>query len=480
MLEQGETMADTTDGAKISFFGAAGEVTGSRHLLQAGGKKVLLDCGMFQGHRGESLERNKTFPFRPAGVDAVLLSHAHIDHSGGLPLLAKKGLRAGIYCTAATRDLASIMLLDSARLQEADAKFFNKVHAAEGHKIAPLYNEADARLALSRLKACDLGAEAHVAGGMISAKFLNAGHVLGSAMTLVKFPLGDTRRSILYTGDIGRRSSLIMRRPEVPPDVDYLIIETTYGDRLHEPADDASARLEASIQRALASKGKIIIPSFALERAQEIIFILDKLHRSGALRDIPVYVDSPMTLSVTELFNKHRNGFSFGDRFKDYAATDGDPFGFDYIHYIRTKEESQALNGIDGPMIIISASGMCEGGRVLHHLRNNIDNENAIIIIVGYQAAGTLGRRLQDGANKVRIFGLEHNVAACVETMHFFSSHADKADLTAFVKGLSRPPRKIFLVHGDPGARAAFAAELAEVGVSNAVCPEFGQTFTLD
>jgi metallo-beta-lactamase family protein len=473
-------MADTADSATISFFGAAGEVTGSRHLLRAGGKKILLDCGMFQGHRGESLDKNKTFPFRPAELDAVLLSHAHIDHSGGLPLLAKKGLKAGIYCTAATRDLASIMLLDSARLQEADAKFFNKIHAAEGLKITPLYTETDAKLALSRIKACDFGAEAHLAGGTISAKFLNAGHVLGSAMTLIKAPAGNARRSILYTGDIGRRSSLIMRRPEVPPDVDYLMIETTYGDRLHEPADDAAARLEAVIERALASKGKIIIPSFALERAQEIIFILDKLHRSGALRDIPVYVDSPMALSVTELFNKHRNGFSFDDRFKDYAAMDGDPFGFDYIHYVRTKEESQALNETDGPMIIISASGMCEGGRVLHHLRNNIEKESTIILIVGYQAAGTLGRRLQDGANKIRIFGLEHNVAACVETMHFFSSHADKADLLAFVKGLSRPPRKIFLVHGDPGARAAFAAALSAEGVSNVISPEFGQEFTLD
>ena len=473
-------MTETTSGTKISFFGAAGEVTGSRHLLEANGKKILLDCGMFQGHRLESLDKNKTFPLRPAALDAVLLSHAHIDHSGGLPLLAKKGLKANIYCTGATKELASIMLMDSARLQTADAKFFNKLHQTEGLRIEPLYNEEDARLALSKFKACDFGAEAHLAGGTISAKFLNAGHVLGSAMVQIAAPAGGERRRILYTGDLGRRASILMRRPEMPRDVDYLIMETTYGDRLHDPVDDAEARLAAVIKRAVEEKGKIIIPSFALERAQEIILILDKMRRSGAALDIPVYVDSPMTVSITELFNKYKDSFSFDERFKDYAKMDGDPFGFDYINYVRTKEESQALNEAEGPMIIISASGMCEGGRVLHHLRNNIGRENTTILIVGYQAAGTLGRRLQDGANKVKIFGLEHDVAARVETMHFFSSHADKGDLLAFIKGLSRPPRKIFLVHGDPAGRAAFAETLKAEGITNTVCPDFGQSFELE
>jgi metallo-beta-lactamase family protein len=473
-------MTETTSGTRISFFGAAGEVTGSRHLLEANGKKVLLDCGMFQGHRQESLDKNKTLPVRPAELDAVVLSHAHIDHCGSLPLLAKKGLKANIYCTAATKDLSSIMLLDSARLQEADAKFFNKVHQGEGIRIDPMYTEDDAKLALSKFKACDLGAEAHLAGGTISAKLLNAGHVLGSAMVLVNAPVGGERRRILYTGDLGRRTSILMRSPEIPRDVDYLIMETTYGDRLHESADDAEARLEAVIKHAVEVKGKIIIPSFALERAQEIILILDKMRRAGTALDIPVYVDSPMTLSVTELFNKYKDSFSFDDRFKDYAKMDGDPFGFDYINYVRTKEESQALNDMDGPMIIISASGMCEGGRILHHLRNNIDKENTTILIVGYQAEGTLGRRLQDGANKVKIFGLEHDVAARVETMNFFSSHADKDDLLAFVKGLSRPPRKIFLVHGDPPARTAFAETLKAEGITNTVLPEFGQSFDLE
>ena len=473
-------MAETTGKTTISFFGAAGEVTGSRHLLEAKGKKILLDCGMFQGHRQESIEKNRSLPARPAELDAVLLSHAHIDHSGGLPLLVKKGLKANIYCTGATKELASIMLMDSARLQVADAKFFNKVHLSSGMRIEPLYNEDDARLTLTKFKACDFGAEAHLAGGTVSAKFLNAGHVLGSAMVQISVPVGGERRRLLYTGDLGRRASILMRSPEIPRDVDYLIMETTYGDRNHEPVDDAEARLEAIIKRAVAEKGKIIIPSFALERAQEIILILDKMRRSGAALDIPVYVDSPMTVSITELFNKYKDSFSFDERFKEYAKMDKDPFGFDYINYVRTKEESQALNETDGPMIIISASGMCEGGRVLHHLRNNIDKENTTILIVGYQAAGTLGRRLQDGANKVKIFGLEHDVAARVETMHFFSSHADKNDLIAFVKGLSRPPKKIFLVHGDTAVRAAFAQTLKAEGINNTVLPDFGQSFDLE
>jgi metallo-beta-lactamase family protein len=473
-------MAEISDKIKISFFGAAGEVTGSKHLLEAGGKKVLLDCGMFQGHRQESMDKNRSLPVRPAELDAVLVSHAHIDHSGGLPLLVKKGLKANIYCTGATKELASIMLMDSARLQVADAKFFNKVHLSDGLRIDPLYNEDDARLTLTKFKACDFGAEAHLAGGTISAKFLNAGHVLGSAMVQISAPAGGERRRILYTGDLGRRASILMRSPEIPRDVDYLIMETTYGDRNHEPVDNAEAKLAAIIRRAIAEKGRIIIPSFALERAQEIILILDKMRRSGAALDIPVYVDSPMTLSITEIFNKYKDSFSFDERFKEYAKMDGDPFGFDYINYVRTKEESQALNEIDGPMIIISASGMCEGGRVLHHLRNNIDKENTTILIVGYQAAGTLGRRLQDGANKVKIFGLEHDVAARVEAMHFFSSHADKNDLIAFVKGLSRPPRKIFLVHGDPADRAAFAETLKAEGITNTLLPDYGQSFELE
>ncbi|OGS49500.1 MAG: hypothetical protein A3J79_13995 [Elusimicrobia bacterium RIFOXYB2_FULL_62_6] len=464
---------------KITFYGAAGEVTGSRHLLSLGDKRVLLDCGMFQGHRAQAQEKNRKFPFRPDSLHAVAVSHAHIDHIGCLPLLAKRGLNAPIYCTSITRELASIMLMDSARLQEADAKFFNKIHAADGMTIEPLYSEEDSKLALSLLKPLDYGADAQIVPGT-GLRFLNSGHVLGSAMLQLDIQANGGRRRLLYTGDLGRRSTIMMAAPAAPSDVDYLVIETTYGDRVHDPVSDAEEKLRGVIKRAIEEGGKIIIPSFALERTQEIILILDKMRRTAPELDIPIYVDSPMAVSVTEIFNKYKDGFHFDAKFREYVKMDGDPFGFDYIQYVRSKEESQRLNDLDGPMIIISASGMCEGGRVLHHLRNNIGKDSTTILMVGYQGAGTLGRRLQEGAPKVKIFGLEHAVFARVETMHTFSSHADKDDLLAFIKALNRPPRKIFLVHGDPKDRAAFAGHLKAAGITNTVLPEFGESFDLD
>jgi len=462
---------------KISFHGAAGEVTGSRHLLQVGDKSVLLDCGMFQGHRGDADAKNRTFKFPPASVDAVLLSHAHIDHCGLLPLLYKNGCDAPIYATPATAEITGIMLADSARLQEGDAQFYNKVHAAEKLTIEPMYGEEDAKLAMGHFKPLDYHAAFEPAPG-VTAEFLNAGHVLGSAMTQLDIKTGAGARRLLYTGDLGRAETLLLDDPVAPEGVDYLVIESTYGNRNHEPLADAEGQITRVIKRAVKEGGKIIIPSFALERTQEIIFILDKLRRGGAAPDIPIYVDSPMAVSLTEIFNKHRDGLCFDEKFRDYARLDGDPFGFDYIRYLRTKEESQTLNNKKGPMLIISASGMCEGGRVLHHLRNNIAKEDTTILLVGYQAQGTLGRRLQDGQKKVKIFGLEHEVLARVETMHTFSSHAGQDDLIAFIKA-AKPARGTFLVHGDPEARAALSAALATAGVKNVKCPALGEEFEL-
>ncbi|MCX5785464.1 MAG: MBL fold metallo-hydrolase [Elusimicrobia bacterium] len=469
----------TTDNKlTISFHGAAGEVTGSRHLLEVNGKSLLLDCGMFQGHRSDADSKNRTFRFPPASVDAVMLSHAHVDHCGLLPLLYRNGCDAPLYATPATAEITAIMLADSARLQEGDAQFYNKIHAAEGLTIEPLYTEEDADKALSHLRPIECNAEFAPIPG-VSARFLNAGHVMGSAMSQLDIDGPAGRRRLLYTGDLGRPETLLMEAPVPPEGVDCLVIESTYGDRLHEPLGDAEDKLADAIRRAVKENGKIIIPSFALERSQEIIFILDKLRRSKGAPDIPVYVDSPMTTSLTEIFNKHREDFCFDEKFRDYARADGDPFGFDYIRYLRSKEESQTLNYKPGPMIIISASGMCEGGRVLHHLRNNIEKENTTVLLVGYQAEGTLGRRLQDGAAKVRIFGLEHEVWANVETLHSFSSHADKNDLLAFIKAMKPAPKKIFLVHGDDEARGALSAKLGEEGFKNVFCPQMGETFNL-
>ncbi|HNW44894.1 MAG TPA: MBL fold metallo-hydrolase [Elusimicrobiales bacterium] len=461
----------------ISFHGAAGEVTGSRHLLRSGGKSLLLDCGMFQGHRTDADAKNRTFRFPPAGLDAAILSHAHVDHCGLLPLLCRKDFDAPIYATPATAEIAGIMMADSARLQEGDAKFFNKIHAAEHLTIEPMYEEEDAKAAMAKFTPVEYGAPFAPVPG-VKAKFLNAGHVLGSAMTQLELETPAGRRSLLYTGDLGRAETLLLDMPAAPQGVDYLIIESTYGDRLHEPLTDAAGKLAEVIRTAVREGGKIIVPSFALERTQEIILILDKLRHDKTVPEIPVYVDSPMAVNLTEIFNKHRNSLFFNAKFRDYAKSDGDPFSFDDIRYLRSKEESQTLNNKSGPMLIISASGMCEGGRVLHHLRNGLEKENNVILLVGYQAQGTLGRKLQDGFKKVKIFGMEHEVLARVETMHTFSSHADKNDLLAFIKAAS-PARGTFLVHGDAEARAALAETLGKEGIKNVKCPMMGEEFEL-
>ncbi len=465
--------------ARITFHGAAGEVTGSRHLLEAGGARVLLDCGLFQGRRAEAAAKNRNSPFDPASLSAVLLSHAHIDHCGLLPRLAGDGFKGPVYATRETADLVAIMLADSARLQELDAKFFNKIHADDGERIEPLYGEKEADLAVSLLRPCAPGDVISPSPGL-RARFLNAGHVLGSAMIQIDMETPAGPRRLLYTGDLGRREVPLMKAPEPPPDVDYLVLESTYGGRTHAPSSEIDAELGRLLRKAAAEKGKIIIPAFALERSQEIIVALDRLRNDPSMPEIPVYVDSPMAINITEIFNKHLGGFSFDREFKAYARKDGDPFGFDFIKYARSKEESQALNTRPGPMIIISASGMCEGGRILHHLRNNIADPSATVLIVGYQAAGTLGRRLQDGQKKVRIFGLQHEVAAEIRTMPHFSSHADRDDALAFVKGLDRKPGKIFLVHGEDSQRDALAEALKAEGCGAPEKPGHGESFVLD
>jgi len=466
---------------KLGFHGGVGEVTGSRHLLEAGGLKILLDCGLFQGHRKEALAKNREMPFDPTDVDVVLLSHAHVDHCGGLPLLVKRGFSGSIHCTDATRDITGIMLRDSARLQESDAAFFNKIHAREGsaERIEALYGEEDAEACLALLTPQPYMAWTAL-NDQVRFRFHNAGHVLGSAMIEVEAQTAAGPRVVFFTGDLGRRKSLLMDPPDVPKAVDYLLIESTYGDRNHDPVDRVESLITTVVERAIKEQGKILIPSFALERTQEIIFVLEKMIRRGQIPMIPVYVDSPMAINITEIFSRHLDGFSFSPEFKDYVAKEGDPFDFKAIRYVRTSQESQTLNDKQGPMIILSASGMCEGGRILHHLRNNLDKDTTTILMVGYQAQGTLGRRLQDGAKKVRVFGMEHSVWARVETMHTFSAHADQSDLMWFMKSLEPAPRKIFLVHGDPSDRAALKEHLKATGITRVECPEYGDEFTLE
>jgi metallo-beta-lactamase family protein len=458
---------------KLTFHGGVGEVTGSRHLLEAGGKRVLLDCGLFQGHRREAISKNRDLPFDPRALDGVLLSHAHIDHSGGLPILAKKGLRAPIFCTPATADLLGIMLMDSARLQEEDAKFFNKIHQDSGETIEPLYGEADAQAALSKLAAREYEREFECAPGL-KARLLDAGHVLGSAMIQVDVPMGAHRRRVLFTGDLGRRESLIMTPPGVPKAVDYLIIESTYGGRRHEPIKDAQTRLGEIVNRVVEEKGRLLIPSFALERTQEILFLLRRLRRANAVPRVPLFLDSPMGAEITDIFNKRP------EYFRPPSDGDPDPFGLEELRVLRTPGESKTLNEKDGPFIVISSSGMCEGGRILHHLRNSLDRDDTTILIVGYQAEGTLGRRLFEGAKKVKVFGMPHDVWARVEKLQSLSAHADGDDLTWFIKSLDPRPRRVFLVHGGHENREALAARLKAEGIDRVSLPEYGESFDLD
>ena len=466
---------------KIGFHGGVGEVTGSRHLLEAEGLKILLDCGLFQGHRRESIVKNRETPFDPKTVDMVLLSHAHIDHCGSLPLLVKRGFSGPIHCTEATKDITALMLLDSARLQENDAEFFNKMHARDGdpERIEPLYKAEDAKATIALLQAHPYETDVPL-NDKVHFRFHNAGHVLGSAMIRVEARTAKGPRSVLFTGDLGRRKTILMEPPKVSNPVDYLLIESTYGNRLHDPVDRVEALMKEVIERAIEEGGKIIIPSFALERTQELIFVLEKMMRRKQVPKLPIIVDSPMAISITELFDKHVSGFSFSPEFKDYVAREGSPFDFESVRYSRTVEDSQKLNSAEGPMIILSASGMCEGGRILHHLRNNVGKDTTTILLVAYQAQGTLGRRLQEGAKKVKIFGLEHEVWARVQTLHTFSAHADRDDLLWFMKSHVPRPRTIFLVHGDPKDRLALKGHLHAEGIDNVECPEYGQTFELE
>ena len=462
----------------LSFSGGADEVTGSRHLLTCDSTRVLMDCGLFQGHRREAIDKNRAFAFPVDSLTAVLLSHAHIDHSGGLPLLAKLGFKGPIHCTQPTADLCRIMLLDSAFLQEEDAKYFNRIHQQDGQTIEALYTRADAEAAIKLLKPHAYG-EIFSVGDNLRVSFLNAGHVLGSAMVYVEMNTPKGKRRVLFTGDLGRRESILMKPPLIPQNVDYLLIESTYGNRVHESIDTVEKTLADLINEVVRDKGRILIPSFALERTQEVIFLLEKLRRRNRIPPIHMYVDSPMATNITEVFDKHLECECLSSKFKDYIQKEGDPFGMDTVRYLRTVEESKSLNERPGEKIILAGSGMCEGGRILHHLRNNIDKDNTIILLVGYQAQGTLGRRLAEGAKKVKIFGLEHGVRASVRTIHNLSSHADREDLQWFIRGLAPRPKNIFLVHGDVEQRESLADQLKSIGIDRVETPRYGEEYEL-
>lgn len=462
---------------RITFHGAARTVTGSMHLVECGGARILLECGLYQGKREEAERRNRGFPFRPADVDAVVLSHAHIDHSGNLPGLVRQGFRGKVYATPATADLCAVMLKDSAAIQERDSEFVNKKRKARGEPPKePLYRMEDAEEAAGRLVPVPYREPREIAAGA-ALSFLDAGHILGSAVVVLDLREDGRAVRLAFTGDLGVRRAPILRDPETPDRPDILVTESTYGDREHSRPDDLKESLRAVIRRTLDRGGKVIIPAFSVGRTQVVVYFLHLLWEEGRLPRVPVYVDSPLSVNATEVFRAHPE--CYDEEVSAHLARGDDPFGFQTLAYVRTVEESKALNGNRDPCIVISASGMCEHGRILHHLRNAVGERKNTVLIVGYQAVETLGRRLAEGAPRVRIFGEEREVEAEVVVLDGFSAHADRPALLEYGARLKGSLRGVFAVHGDPGPAEALARGLSERGVRGVRVPAPGEAFDL-
>ena len=465
----------------LQFWGAARTVTGSMHFLRIGGRNLLLDCGLFQGQRKIAFERNRNLPFDASSIDAVILSHAHIDHSGNLPTLVKHGFRGPIFATSATRDLCAHMLLDSAHIQESDVRFVNR-RRAERHErpFEPLYTRDDAVRALTHFVAVDFHRPFSPLPG-VTAHFVFAGHILGAASVVVDAVEGDLRRRILFSGDIGRSDMPIVHDPEPVDGADVVIMESTYGGVDHEGLGEAKEVLRDEVARAVAARGKLLVPAFAVGRTQELVFRLNQLHEERRLPAVDVYVDSPLAIDVTEVLRVHPECYDAEMREALVADRDGDPLGFKRLHYVRNVEESKALNTREGVSVIISASGMCEGGRILHHLRNHIGKPSTTVLFVGYQAEHTLGRRILEGTSPVRIFGDEFRVRARVVRIEGYSAHADHAELVAWAAEIAArgPASRTFLVHGDLDRQTVLADALRQRGLPDVVIPDRGQIFPL-
>lgn len=463
---------------QVTFEGAAREVTGSMHLVDVGGARILLDCGMKQGHRAEALARNSHLPFDTRSLEYVLLSHAHLDHSGNLPSLTKGGYSGEIICTPATHDLTRIMLRDAGKIQEQDAQYLNRKQATSGlPPVQPLYTIAEAEDALKSFSTRAYGFEFELARANARAMFLDAGHILGSAITILELHEGNRTVRLGFTGDLGRKGTLIIRDPAPAPELEYLIIESTYGDRLHPPAAESEQELAQIVAETSSRGGKTIIPAFAVERTQEVVYSLHRSMLSGSLEPVPIFVDSPLAIDATDVFRLHQECFDEETRL--FMQRHEDPWGFRQLTYTRDVEASKALNGWQGPAVIISANGMVEAGRILHHVKNNIGDPRNTILFVGYQAENTLGRRIVDGANRVKIFGEEYTVRAQIERAEGFSAHADRDELLNWTKPIARGLKGAFVVHGEPQAADSLADGLRSIGVRNVLAPTLGQCVEL-
>jgi metallo-beta-lactamase family protein len=469
---------------KVTFWGAVRTVTGSMHEIRVNGTRCLLDCGLYQGRRKEARERNSNFPFRPGEIDAVILSHAHIDHSGNLPTLVKNGFSGPIYATPATADLCGPMLRDSAHVQQKDSEFVHKrlmrrkalnPDATDG-AVPPLYSIEDAEATLPHFRPVPLCAPQELGGGA-SYQAYEAGHMLGSAAVVVTERAGDAETRLAFSGDCGRLNLPILRDPDKLPPVDYLIIESTYGGRLHKQTGVVQNKLANIVARTSERGGRIIVPAFAVGRTQQLVLMLHELFDQGRMPRIPIFVDSPLAVAATEVFRKHTE--LFDEETKQFVRNGEDPFGFRRLRYIRDVNESKALNDMRVPFIVISASGMCEAGRILHHLRNAIEDPRNTILITGFQAENTLGRKLVDRMPEVSIFGEPMRVRAEIQTINELSGHADQRELLDWMKPLATRLRRVFVVHGEPSQAEALAGAIRERYAVDTVIPERGQTFEL-
>lgn len=464
----------------ISFNGAAQNVTGSSYLLEANGKTCLIDCGLFQERdfRGRNWD---PFPFSPSSLDAVILTHAHLDHCGLLPKLVRDGFRGPIYCTPATADIARIVLLDAAHLQEEDAAFKAKRHHRENrkgpHPVVPLYTTQDAEKVMPHFSPVEHAAPIDL-GADVIVTFHVAGHILGSSTVTVDVTQGDWRRRILFSGDLGRWDIPILRDPELIDRADYVITESTYGNRLHHPTQEAAGALADAINRAHKAGGNILIPSFAVERTQEVLYHLNELLAQNRIPHIRVFVDSPMAVKVTEIFRRHPE--LFDEETRELLHEGRHPCDFPGLTMCQTVAESKSINHIRGTAIIIAGSGMCTGGRIKHHLVANISRPESTILFVGYQAVGTLGRIILEGAEKVRILGEEFPVHAHVEKINAFSAHADRDELWRWLSGLKQAPRHVFVTHGETRSAHDFAAFLKERAHWSVSVPAYKDRVVLD
>ncbi|QQO10243.1 MBL fold metallo-hydrolase RNA specificity domain-containing protein [Breznakiella homolactica] len=458
--------------------GAAEEVTGSKHIFEVNGKSYLVDCGAFQGKRAEADRKNRNFGIETDRIEAAILTHGHYDHSGMLPMLPKNGYKGNIFATSATRDIANLIMMDSANIQARDAVYLKKQAQKKGEIFdwEPLYNEKDAIQATNQIVGISYNRPMTIGDG-ITLEFYDAGHILGSAIAFVTIQDGDKEIKIAYTGDLGRKNKPIIRDPALIPAADYIVMESTYGDRRHDSTHDAMERLAEVAKRAIKNKGRILIPAFAIERTQELVYYFHMLVDQGIIPEIPIYVDSPMATNATTIFQVHPECYD-EEIHEAFIKHHKNPFGFNSLHFTTSVNESKALNDHPGPLIIISADGMCEAGRIQHHLINSIEDPNTTVLTVGYMAQNTLGRRIRDKEPEVKIHGQWYKRNAAVEEINAFSAHADYTECKEWLDAIDTSRlKKIFLVHGEPKAQTAFKKYLGENGYSNTEVVRYGQTY---